>query len=77
MDCYRQGCKEACDTIKIKYCLWRLSEKQFLLKLQIGDSKICDCGCVMPLVKHNGIKKRICFSCRNGLRQERRDENVQ
>ncbi len=66
MTCYRD-CIEGCDDIKIMYCLRRLSKKQYEFKRAIRDSRICDCGEVMPVVKYREKKRRICFSCKRGL----------
>ena len=69
MDCYRTACQEACDRMKVRYCLRRLSKEQFELKERI-KGRSCMCGAIMPLVKHRGERKRICFACKEGLAHE-------
>ena len=69
MNCYRTACREECDSLKVQYCLWKVSREQFNLKQKISDSRVCDCGAITTRCKQKGEAKRICFLCKRGLSQ--------
>lgn len=71
--CYRKECSEDCDKYKPYYCIKFMNKEQLLLKQQIKDSNICDCGAKMVKARFQGKVIKLCTRCQRQLKKIRRE----
>lgn len=63
MKCYR-NCKEECNELKVKYCIFRLTKEQQELIAKIKGLRFCDiCGNTTVKGKYKGQAVELCTSC--------------
>lgn len=66
MKCYRTNCKEECNSLKVKYCLFKITAKQkdLIAEIRQGDSIYCS-NCPGELVQglYKGNDILLCTSC--------------
>ena len=66
MQCYRSNCKEKCNDIKIKYCLFKITERQKEVIAEIRQDRniYCQsCGGVLVEGRYQGLDIKLCTDC--------------
>lgn len=66
MQCYRSNCKEKCNDIKIKYCLFKITERQKEVIAEIRKDRniYCQsCGGVLVKGKYQDEGIKLCTDC--------------
>lgn len=64
MECYRSNCKEKCNDIKIKYCLFRITAEQKDLIAEIKGKIYCsNCHSEIVQALYRETEVTLCTSC--------------
>lgn len=64
MNCYRTNCKEECNELKRKYCIFRITKEQQKVIAKIRKNNYCEiCGNETIKDKYKGRWINLCTEC--------------
>ncbi len=75
--CYRPDCKLECNEMKLKYCMYKMTEKQFIIHKAIHSNNLCpECAGLTVSAKYQGVDIKLCTSCKHGLESRYRRRKI-